>query len=154
MNYGLIVFLFAVLVATAVVPEGVPPAEVWPDRDWPRADPAAHGFSRSGLAAAAEYALQHGGGSGCVIRSGWLLHEWGSPTERADIKSCTKGAVGATLLGLAVGDGLVALDDRARAHLPTLGVPPAENAATGWLDEITVRHLATMTAGFDDGRPG
>src|SRR5678810_1310809 len=34
-----------------------------------------------------------------------------------------------------------------------MGRERPENVATGWLGEVRVRHLATMTAGFDDGRP-
>ena len=50
------------------------------------------------------------------------------------------------------GDGKVRLDDLARRHQPTLGTPPDSNATTGWLDKITIRHLASQTAGFD--KPG
>ena len=76
----------------------------------------------------------------------------GSPTALADIKSATKGAFGATILGLAVDSGLISLEDKARSHSPQLGSERPENRRD-WLDEITLRHLATMTAGFDDGRP-
>jgi CubicO group peptidase (beta-lactamase class C family) len=126
---------------------------VWPGAKWATATPESQGLAAAGLDAAAGYALKHGGGSGCVIRHGYLVREWGSPTTRADIKSATKGSVGITLLGLAVDDGLVKLDDLAPQHYPALGAEKPENVATGWLKEITVRHLATMTAGFDDGRP-
>ena len=55
-------------------------------------------------------------------------------------------------LGLAVDAGLVGLEDKARLHSPQLGGDRPENRAD-WLGEITLRHLATMTAGFDDSRP-
>src|SRR5207248_8277069 len=126
---------------------------VSPDLSWPTATPESQGLSADGLDALAAYARKYGGGSGCVVRHGRLVKEWGDPAARADIKSATKGAVGTTLLGLAVGAGLVRLDDIARKHYPALGRERKENAATGWLDRITVRQLATMTAGFDDGRP-
>src|SRR5436309_3383659 len=126
---------------------------VWPERDWVPAAPKSQGMSEAGLDAAAAYAQKYGGGSGCVIRHGYLIKEWGDREYLADIKSCTKGSVGATLLGLAIDDGLVKLDDLAQAHYPDIGQEPRENLAAGWLGQITVRHLATMTAGFDDGRP-
>jgi len=110
-------------------------------------------MSRSALDDAATYAQKCGGGSGCIIRSGYLVREWGSTTTLADIKSATKGLFGATVLGLAVDKGLVNLDDLAQKHYPAIGTERSENVATGWLREVTVRHLATMTAGFDDGRP-
>ena len=128
-------------------------AQVWPGKQWAVATPESQGLSTSSLDAAAEYAMKHGGGSGCVIRHGHLVKEWGSVTARADIKSATKGTMGATALGLAVDDGLVKLDDFALEHYPALGAEKRENAERGWLGQITVRQLATMTAGFDNGRP-
>lgn len=126
---------------------------VWPEADWATASPESQGMSSATLDKAAAYAQDAGGGSGCVIRRGVLVKEWGSPTTLADIKSAAKGSMGATSLGLALDTGLVALDDLAQKHYPAIGSGKAENVATGWLGEITIRHLATMTAGFDDGRP-
>lgn len=125
---------------------------VWPGRDWETATPESQGMASAPLDAAAAYAVAAGGGSGCIIRRGYLVKEWGDPRQRADIKSATKGVLGATLLGLAVDDGLVSLDDPATKHAPKLGAEVPGNSSD-WLREITVRHLATMTAGFDDGRP-
>ncbi|HJZ55880.1 MAG TPA: serine hydrolase [Gemmataceae bacterium] len=126
--------------------------EVWPGKDWETATPASQGLSATGLDEAAAYAEMHGGGSGCVIRHGRLVKEWGPVAMRWDIKSATKGTLGSTLLGLAVDAKLVKLDDLAQKHYPTIGTEfPANDK--DWLGEITVRHLATMTAGFDDGRP-
>ncbi|HEY2154368.1 MAG TPA: serine hydrolase, partial [Isosphaeraceae bacterium] len=125
---------------------------VWPGRQWETASPESQGLSSATLDAAATYAEKAGGGSGCIIRHGYLVKEWGDPSKRADIKSATKGSLGATLLGLAVDAGLVGLDDRAVKHYPKIGIEIPTNTRD-WLDEITIRHLATMTAGFDDGRP-
>jgi len=126
---------------------------VWPGREWAIASPESQGMSSEGLEEVAAYAQRYGGGSGCVIRHGYLVKEWGSPTELADIKSATKGSVGTTILGLAVDAGLVGLEDLAQRHYPAIGGERPENLSTGWLGEIRIRHLATMTAGFDDGRP-
>jgi CubicO group peptidase (beta-lactamase class C family) len=109
-------------------------------------------MSAATLEAAAAYAKKYGGGSGCVIRHGYLVKEWGDPTKLADIKSATKGVVGTTLLGLAVDRGLVTLDDLAIKHYPAIGVSGPDNPGDR-LARITVRELATMTAGFDDARP-
>jgi CubicO group peptidase (beta-lactamase class C family) len=125
---------------------------IWPGREWEFATPESQGLSGPGLEVAAEYAEKSGGGSGCVVRHGYLVKEWGDTKRLADIKSATKGVVGATLLGLAFDAGLVKLDDPATKHYPTIGDGIPENRR-GWLAEITIRHLATMTAGFDDGRP-
>lgn len=126
------------------------PVEVWPDATWPRATAAEAGLDPARLEAVRDYALS-GGGSGCIVRSGRLVLTWGDQKQRYDLKSSTK-SLGATALGLAVADGKIALGDRARKHHPALGVPPESNAATGWLDEITILHLATQTAGFE--KPG
>jgi CubicO group peptidase (beta-lactamase class C family) len=125
---------------------------VWPGQEWQTATPESQGLSGAVLAGAAAYAEKHGGGSGCIIRHGYLVKEWGDRHKLADIKSATKGAVGTTLLGLAVDGHLVAMDDPAVKHYPSIGTTPGENPRDR-IAEITIRHLATMTAGFDDDRP-
>src|SRR5690606_23795724 len=67
--------------------------------------------------------------------------------QRYDMKSTTK-SIGGIALGVAMDDGVIALSDSAQTRLPTIGAIPASNAATGWLDDITVLQLATHTAGF------
>jgi CubicO group peptidase (beta-lactamase class C family) len=125
----------------------------FPGKDWPTGTPESQGLSSAGVDAAAAFAEKHGGGSGCIIRHGVLVREWGDPKFLADIKSATKGSVGITVLGLAVDAGLVKLDDLATKYDPDLGTEKKENVEKGWLKDITIRQLATMTAGFDDGRP-
>ncbi len=122
----------------------------WPAQDWPKATPAAMGLDAAKLAQARDYALT-GGGSGYITRHGRLVMAWGDPRQRYDLKSTTK-SFGSIALGLALKDGKLRLADKARAHHPTLGVPPERNAKTGWLDDITILHLATQTAGFE--KPG
>src|SRR5436305_9578890 len=140
-----------VILVTAAVAS--PAFAQFPGKDWPTGTPESQGLSSTGLDAAAEYAQKHGGGSGCVVRHGVLVRECGDPKALADIKSATKGSVGTTLLGLAVDAGLVRLDDLAQTHDPNLGTEKPGNVETGWLKDITVRQLATMTAGLDGGRP-
>ena len=72
---------------------------VWPGQQWETASPESQGLSGAALDAAAAYAEKHGGGSGCVIRHGYLVKEWGDPRKLADIKSATKGVAGTTLFG-------------------------------------------------------
>ena len=67
------------------------------------------GTIRTGARLRGGLCLKSGGGSGCVIRHGYLVKEWGDPTRLADIKSATKGTVGTTLLGLALDRHLVTL---------------------------------------------
>jgi CubicO group peptidase (beta-lactamase class C family) len=126
------------------------PEEFWPIPRWEPADPAALGLDRAGLDRARDYALTSRG-SGLIVRGGRLALSWGDLRHRYDLKSSTK-AIGVTALGLAIGDHKLTLDDQARKHLPSVGTPPPANAETGWLDAITIRHLATQTAGFE--KPG
>jgi len=97
-----------------------------------------------------DYALT-GEGSGCVIHGGKLVIAWGDQRQRYDLKSTTK-SIGITALGLAIKDGKIKLEDKVHDHHPTFGTPPNSNRETGWLDEVTILHLATQTAGFE--KPG
>jgi CubicO group peptidase (beta-lactamase class C family) len=129
----------------------VPPGpSVWPTAGWVSATPGEMAMDVSKLEQARDYALS-GGGAGMITRGGKLVLEWGSRSSIYDVKSTTK-SIGALLLGLLVDDGLVSLDDPAAQHLSGFGTPPSSNAATGWLDDVTLHELATQTAGFD--KPG
>jgi len=128
--------------------------EVYADEDksfsFPAARPEQVGMNQAKLEQAKRYS-QSAGGSGMVVRHGRVVLRWGDQKKRYDIKSATK-SFGATMLGIAIKDGKIELDTPARRYHPTFGVPPQSNANTGWLDEITIRHLATQTAGFE--KPG
>jgi len=119
---------------------------VWPTAEWAIATPAEMGMDQEKLEQARDYALT-GDGSGYITRGGRVVLSWGDPATRFELKSTTK-SIGVTALGLALKDGLVGLNDRAQLHLSDFGLPPANNANTGWLDDITLLRLATHTAGF------
>jgi len=137
-------------IALSLTATGQEPAAAWPSPAWPVVAPADVGLNGGLLEQAKAYALS-AGGSGMIVRHGRAVLRWGDQAQRYDIKSATK-SFGATMLGVAIKDGKVALDLPARRCHPTLGVPPASNVNTGWLDRITIRHLATQTAGFE--KPG
>ena len=126
------------------------PAGEIPGAEWRQCTPAEAGLDEARLHEARDYALR-GGGSGCVVRGGRLVLSWGDFHQRYDIKSSTK-SFGAAALGLAVGDGKMRLNDRARLHHPALGTPLEEGTSPFWLDAVTIRQLASHTAGFD--KPG
>ena len=125
-------------------------AAAWPGERWPVVPPAELGLDESRLARARGYALT-GAGSGCIIVKGRLVMSWGSPSALYDLKSTSK-SIGLTVLGLALKDRKVSLDDPAMKLHSAFGVPPESNAETGWLDRITLRMLANQTAGF--AKPG
>ena len=137
----------------AYVPTGAGPsdssttAEIWPTHGWLTATPEEMGMNRPLLEQARAYALL-GGGSGYITRGGKLVMSWGSSTQLYEMKSTTK-SFGATALGLAIGDGRVKVNDPAQKYLAGVGIPPVSNAATGWLEAITLLNLATHTAGFE-----
>ncbi len=117
---------------------------------FPEAKPERAGMDEDKLVEARDYALR-GGGSGCVLHGGRLVMTWGDQHARYDIFSSTK-SIAVTALGLAIMDGKVSLHDPAKRYLPGVGVPPESNAPSGWLDELTLWHLATQTGGFEKTR--
>lgn len=122
----------------------------WPGSQWQETAAGDVGLDDELLKQARDYALT-AGGSGMIVRHGQVVLRWGDQDQRYDIKSASK-SIGATALGLAVKDGKLALDDQATKRHPTFGVPPDSNARGDWLGLVTLRHLATQTAGF--AKPG
>ena len=114
--------------------------------DWPRVRPAEVGLDESQLALARDYAMLSGG-SGYIIHKGKLVYSWGDSQKTYDLKSTTK-SIGVTALGLALVDGKLSLESKAVDCLPEFGAPPDENRRSGWLERVTLFHLATQTAGF------
>jgi CubicO group peptidase (beta-lactamase class C family) len=119
---------------------------VWPIPVWSTATPAQMGMDEATLGQARDNTLT-GGGAGYITREGRLVMSWGNPAQRYSIKSATK-SIGITALGLAIQDGLMRLSDQALLYQSSIGIPPDSNVDTGWLDDITIQHLATHTAGF------
>jgi CubicO group peptidase (beta-lactamase class C family) len=118
---------------------------VFPGQSWIEKTPAELGLDATKLAAARDYALTSG--SGMIVRGGYVVMRWGDQERRYDLKSSTK-SLGATLVGVALLDGKMQLDDPAIKYHSSLGVPPESNRNTGWIEKITLRHLLTQTAGF------
>jgi len=143
---------FAILITALVsLPAMVQGGEVWPMPAWKEAAPREVGMNAALLQQAREYALS-GDGSGFITRHGRVVMRWGDQKRRYDLKSTTK-AIGVTAVGLALIDGkFKSLNEPAKKYHPSLGVPPESNADSGWLDKITLFHLATQTAGFE--KPG
>lgn len=143
--HRLLVPLFA-LTALLCLPS-IQQAADWPGDRWEVQSPAEAGLEVAKLEQARDYALT-GGGSGCIIYHGKLVMEWGDSKALYDLKSSSK-SIGSSILGLAIKDGKVKLDDLATKYHPTFGVPPEENRANGWIGKITLRMLANQTAGFE-----
>jgi CubicO group peptidase (beta-lactamase class C family) len=128
-----------------------PDQNVWPGEQWQTATPEEVGMDATRLARARDYAMASAG-SGIIARHGAVVMRWGDPRQTYDLKSSTK-AIGVTAVGLALTDGKFrSLHEPASKHHSAFGVPPANNTEQGWLERITLFHLATQTAGFD--KPG
>jgi hypothetical protein len=142
--------MLSMFIATFLCPCHGSAEEAWPKATWMTAEPRDVGLDGAQLIKARDYALT-GGGSGYITRSGKLVMSWGDVKKRYDLKSTTK-SFGATALGLAILDNKIALSDKVNQHHPSFGIPPQSNAETRWLDQITIMHLVTQTAGFE--KPG
>ena len=145
--------LLLVMASTAVTPAlaQVAPSDrdYWPTAGWRSAEPATRGMDPELLAAAdarirAELPYLT---SMLVVRGGDLVFEgyYGdfTETDTLEIWSTTK-SVTATVVGIAVGEGLLRVDQTVGELIPDripVGADP--RAAT-----VTVQHLLTMTSGF------
>lgn len=118
----------------------------WPGTTWATAAPAQVGMDAALLLQGVDFAKGYGG-AGMVVRQGHVVATWGDTNALVNVRSVAK-SFGSILAGVAVGDGLLALSDRAQDRLPSFGLPPQSNAATGWLPLVTLEQLATHTAGF------
>jgi len=147
---GPFIVLSATFILSASALRAEKPQTDFPGKNWATAQPADVGMEAALLNKARKYALA-GGGSGIITRHGKVVMSWGNLKQRYDLKSTTK-SIGMTAVGLALKDDKLKLDDPAQKHHPTFGIPPKQNAETGWLDDITLLHLATHTAGFE--KPG
>lgn len=90
--------------------------------------------------------------SAVVVLQGRVVYQFyrdGSPDTLRDVRSVVKSAL-STLTGIALGQGhLARLDERVVSLMPEwAGLNPDPRAAA-----ITVRHLLTMTAGFEVNDP-
>jgi len=115
-------------------------AAQFPRDHWAYREPAALGMKAAPLD---ELALNLGG-RGCVVRSGYVVKQWGSQSEKADVLSSAKPVL-STLLFYAIQE----------KKLKSVDVPVA---SLGWDLEpkdraITFRHLACMTSGYARPEP-
>jgi len=122
----------------------------WPTDEWRTADPEEVGIYSGLLDDMLEEINNRGIGvdSVTVVRDGYVvLNEYFSPYEGEPhiIYSCTKSVV-STLIGIAIEEGYIeSLDVR------MLDLFPDRTAGnmSAWKEEMTLRDLLTMTAGFN-----
>ena len=109
--------------------------ETFPQELWERPDPVILGMNGDNLKRFAERV----GGDGCIVKDGYLIHEWGNFNSPRDWASASKPVL-STMLLLAV----------AQKKVPSVHHPVAE---LGWELEhkdkgMTLLQLANMTSGY------
>lgn len=123
------------------------PADMGED-DWDTADPGELGMNTShleALTAAAETDPLLG--AIVVVKDGCLVYEYYrqdcDSDSRFRMNSCSKSVTGA-LVGLAIDQGEMSLDDPLADYLPQAAASETEGHS-----EITIRHLLTHTSGIE-----
>ena len=137
--------LLSALLVLGATPAGTAPAPAPPPRTtidgWPTASPAALGLRPARLDALAAEAKQADSTCYAVVRKGRLARDWNWGTRRTtprEVFSITKSVTSA-LVGIAVRDGSLRLDDRVARYVPQWrGTPSAA---------VTVRHLLSNDSG-------
>ncbi len=116
------------------------PAGIYPGKTWESRLPSQVGMDKGKLRAFSELV----GGSGCLVRHGYLVACWGKWQERSDVASAAKPLY-SHFLFKAIEDGRIPhMDDRVVGTESALGTI---NKQLGFKDRaITWRHLANQTA--------
>jgi CubicO group peptidase (beta-lactamase class C family) len=126
--------------------------QTWLGAQWASASPAAVGTDPAKTPTALNYG-RVGARSGNLIRAGKRIGHWGDEATKYQLPSTTK-SIGSILIGIAIRERRTTLDNLLSGRVPGFGVPPAANPAKEWLARITVRQLATQTAGFSKTEVG
>jgi len=121
-------------------------AGVFPDKDWQQASPESQGINSEKLNEAMSYIQAKAGGPGAaeaiVVRHGYVIWKGSQADVRHSSWSCSK-SFASTVLGLLIQDGKCTLDTKAATVVPKVA---AQHPAYA---DITLRHFATMTSGYD-----
>ena len=130
----------AVLFFLTVPPAALAGEIVFPGEHWEVRAPADAGMDGPLL----EEIASQLGGRGCVVKDGYVVHQWGDQAERGDWLSSAKPVL-STLLFFAVEEGLVKSVDQ---PILDFGWP-----LQGKDQLITFRHLGAMTSGYRRPEP-
>jgi CubicO group peptidase (beta-lactamase class C family) len=144
------VALVAALAASCADEPATADRDYWPTNGWLTSTPEDQGMDSTVLGEMLEGIATADAGvdSVTIIRNGYMVldttfHPFPAATKHI-IHSCTKSIVG-TLIGMAIGDGLIKdVNERVVDLLPT-AIPEAAGPAKA---DITVEHLLTMSSGL------
>ncbi|OHB74267.1 MAG: hypothetical protein A2Z25_03180 [Planctomycetes bacterium RBG_16_55_9] len=124
----------------------LPPAKemVFPGAVWEQASPESQSVDSAKLAAAVDYLREHAGSNGVkrliIVRNGRAIWQGPEVDRRQRVWSVTK-AFTSTAHGLLIEDGKCTLDTLAWRYNP-------KDLAVHY-PNVTLRHFATMTSGYD-----
>jgi CubicO group peptidase (beta-lactamase class C family) len=114
---------------------------------WPTATPESQGMSSQKLAALKDSLAARRTTGFLVVRNDKIVYEWYAhgqgPTTKHYTASMAKALVGGVSFGVAMTDGLIALDDRAAKYVPPWRDDPRKS-------KITLRQLGSHTSGVED----
>jgi CubicO group peptidase (beta-lactamase class C family) len=115
----------------------------FPGMEWQKATPESQGVDGTIMLEALNYlkskSFEEGIEEVMIIRNGRLIYEGDSTYKNHNIWSCTKSFT-STVLGLMVHEGICALDDQVYQYEPVLEAQ---------YKDVTFRHFATMTSGYN-----
>lgn len=121
------------------------PPVLYPDRDWPQSTAAGQGMDPVILEKMYEAAGSRNIHTIVIVRNGRMIAErhfgGDGPGAPCSVYSVTKSVL-AALTGMALAGGAVSLDQTLAGFFPILSDDPVKST-------ITLRHLLTMTSGFD-----
>jgi len=113
--------------------------ESTPKKDWEIRRPEDVGLDGEQLQRLRELV----GGSGCIVRHGFMAYSWGEISEAADLASAAKPIISTLLLFAIQEKKLKSIDDRVSDVEPGLrDLNEGKDAAITW------RHLASQTSGY------
>ncbi|XPS89330.1 beta-lactamase domain protein [Desulfosarcina variabilis str. Montpellier] len=120
--------------------------ETFPEENWNTATPESQGVDSASLQQAMNYMdnnfLGNGSDRTVVIRNGYKIWEGSELDVKEGIYSATK-VFTSTVLGLVIDDGLVDIDAYVKSYLPQI------DGTYSQYENLLVRHLATMTSGYN-----
>src|SRR5580700_5269382 len=135
---GLIALLLLALAVDANSQSSVVPAEEWKRL----ASPEQAGWSAESLAKTRDYLEEIGSTSAMIVQHGVVVAAWGDVAHRSNLHSCRKSLLN-FLLGIAVADGKINLDDT----LEKLGIDDNKPSLTPQEKQATVRDLLEARSG-------
>jgi CubicO group peptidase (beta-lactamase class C family) len=139
--------IMVVLMSGTCLGNAGPSEPVYPARTWAQQEPEQMGLKLEKLQALST----HAGGSGCVVRGGFMVYTWGDVSRRRDVASAVKPVYTHFLLRAIETGKISGLDEPVLRHEPRL---QELNPDLGHKDrKITWRHLCNQVSCYGVTEP-